>query len=262
MRVVEHLPGGSMSFSDSSALFFKTAIRARLPRFISVATLATAAVCAAAESRAAASSPDFATMRYLALVSPDWTDDPQSNTFARRFARPQTSMMQDIIDRSVYPPPMMPVVAPAVASLPRKLDLIPGAAPILGTASMYNPNDPNDPDSGNNETASGERYNADDWTAAIRTDLRAQFGGVRFGKNYRPAFALVQSSDKQAIVRINDVGPLKAGRIIDLNARAMRYFDPTLQRGLLDDARVVPLSGEVWAVGPVIQGPVSVASSR
>ena len=250
-----------MSFSDPSALFSKTAIRVRLLRFISVATL-TAAVCVAAGSAAAANGPDVATMRYVAPVSPDWSDDPASDSFARRFVPPQASMMQEIIDRSVYPPPLMPVVAPVVASLPRKLDLIPGAAPILGTASMYNPNDPNDPDSGNDETASGERYNPDDWTASIRTDLRDQFGGVRFGKNYRPAFALVQSSDKQAIVRINDVGPLKAGRIIDLNARAMRYFDPTLQRGLLDDARVVPLQGEVWAVGPVIPEPVSVASSR
>ncbi len=249
-----------MSFSDSSALFSKTAIRVRLPRFIAVATLAMTVVCVAGESRAATSSPDFATLRYLALVLPDWTDDPSSDTFAHRFAQPQTSMMQEIIDRSAYPPPMMPVTAPVMASLPRKLDLIPGAAPILGTASMYNPNDASDADSGNNETASGELYNADDWTAAIRTDLRSQFGGVRFGKNYQPAFALVQISDKQAIVRINDVGPLKPGRIIDLNERAMRYFDPTLQRGLLDDVSVVPLSGQVWAVGPVIQQPVSVAS--
>lgn len=248
-----------MSFSDQSALFSKTAIRIRVLRYISVATIATAAVCIAAESCAAAGGPD-ATMRYVAPVSPGGADESASNTFARRFVSPQTSMMQEVIDRSVYPPPMMPVVAAAVASLPRKLDLIPGAAPILGTASMYNPNDANDPDSGNHETASGEIYNAEDWTAAIRTDLRDQFGGVRFGKNYRPAFALVQSNDKQAIVRINDVGPLKPGRVIDLNERAMRYFDPTLQRGLLDDARVVPLSGEVWAVGPVIQEPVSVAS--
>jgi rare lipoprotein A len=245
-----------MAFSDPSALFFKTAIRVRLLRFISVATLATTAVCVATESRAAANGPDFATMRYLAPVSPDWTAEPASNTFARRFVPPQTAIMQEIIDRSVYPPPLMP----AMASLPRKLDIILGAAPILGTASMYNPNDPNDSDSGNNETASGQIYNADDWTAAIRTDLRAQFGGVRFGKNYRPAFALVQSSNKQAIVRINDIGPLKAGRIIDLNTRAMRYFDPTLQRGLLDDVRVLPLSGEIWAVGPVIQEPVNIAS--
>ncbi len=249
-----------MSFSDSSALFSKTAIRVRLPRFIAVATLATTIVCVAGESRAATSSPDFTTMRYLALVSPDWTDDPSSDTFAHRFAQPQTSMMQDAIDRSVYPPPMMQVTAPVVASLPRKLDLIPGAAPILGTASMYNPNDASDADSGNSETASGEIYNSDDWTAAIRTDLRDQFGGVRFGKNYRPAFALVQISDKQAIVRINDVGPLKPGRIIDLNERAMRYFDPTMQRGLLDDVSVVPLSGQVWAVGPVLPQPVSIAS--
>ncbi len=80
---------------------------------------------------------------------------------------------------------------------------------------------------GDGETASGERYDARDWTTAIRTDLRAQFGGVRYGKNYVPTYALVQTSAGQAIVRINDVGPLKPGRIIDLNEQAMRYFDPS-----------------------------------
>ena len=99
------------------------------------------------------------------------------------------------------------------------------------------------------------------WTAAIRIDLRAKFGGVRFGKNYQPSFALVQSSDKQAIVRINDIGPLKRGRIIDLNERTMRYFDPTLELGLIDNVRVTPLAGQDWALGPVDDDqPVSVAS--
>jgi len=126
---------------------------------------------------------------------------------------------------------------------------------------MYNPNDPNDRDSGDQETASGEKYDANDWTAAIRTELREQFGGVLFGKNYRPVFALVQTSDKQAIVRINDVGPLKPGRIIDLNERTMRYFDPTLRLGLIDDVRVTPLAGHDWVLGPVVDDqPVNVAS--
>jgi len=247
-----------MSFSDPSALFRTTAIT-RLLRVVSVAALAATAVSISTDSAAAASRRDFATMRYLALVSPDWIDDPSSNTFASRFAVSQMSIVQDAIDRSAWPPPLMPVVARP----PRITDLIPGAAPILGTASMYNPTDADDRDSGDTETASGETYNPNDWTAAIRTDLRAEFGGVGFGKNYRPAFALVEANDKQAIVRINDVGPLKPGRIIDLNLRAMRYFDPTLQRGLLDDIKVVPLRGQVWAVGPVLnEQPVSVASSE
>jgi len=147
------------------------------------------------------------------------------------------------------------------ASLPRHQKIVPASAPIVGIASIYNPTDPNDRDSGDEETASGERYDANDWTAAIRTDLRAKFGGVRFGKNYQPSFALVQSSDKQAIVRINDIGPLKRGRIIDLNERAMRYFDPTLEIGLIGNVRVTPLAGQDWALGPVDDDlPVNVAS--
>ena len=53
------------------------------------------------------------------------------------------------------------------------------------------------------------------------------------------------------IVRINDVGPLKPGRIIDLNDHTMRYFDPSMQMGLITDVKVTPLIGEDLAVGPV-----------
>ena len=60
---------------------------------------------------------------------------------------------------------------------------------------------------------------------AIRIDLREQFGGVRYGKNYRPSYALVKNGDKHLIVKINDVGPLAPGRVIDLNERSMRYFN-------------------------------------
>ena len=47
---------------------------------------------------------------------------------------------------------------------------------------------------------------------------------------------LVESNEKKVIVEINDVGPLKHGRVIDLNER-MRYFDPTLQLGLISDVK-------------------------
>ena len=80
---------------------------------------------------------------------------------------------------------------------------------------------------GQAETASGELYDPTTWTAAIQIDLRERFGGVRFGKDYRPAYALVAYADKQAIIKINDVGPLEPGRVIDLSEQAMRYFDPT-----------------------------------
>lgn len=101
------------------------------------------------------------------------------------------------------------------------------------------------------ETASGEMYDAEAWTAAIQIDLRERFGGVRFGRSYRQAYALVESEDKRAIVKINDVGPLRPGRVIDLNERTMRYFDPSLELGLVPNVRITPLEGSEWTPGPV-----------
>jgi peptidoglycan lytic transglycosylase len=121
---------------------------------------------------------------------------------------------------------------------------------IVGAASTYNPYY-----EGINfdeiQTASGELYNPAAWTAAIRIDLRQQFGGIRYGKDYQPAFALVESGERKAIIRINDVGPLGHGRVIDLNERSMRYFDPTEQRGLISDVKVTLLPGEYWTPGPI-----------
>jgi rare lipoprotein A len=119
---------------------------------------------------------------------------------------------------------------------------------IVGAASMYNPFRPGYREGGVN-TASGERYDPDAWAAAIQTNLRNEFGGVQYGA--RPKYALVEGAGKKAIVKINDVGPLTPGRIIDLNERTMRYFDPSLQRGVIDDVAVTPLSGDDWTAGPV-----------
>jgi rare lipoprotein A len=124
------------------------------------------------------------------------------------------------------------------------------SAPVRGVASTYNPYRPGWREGGK-DTASGEQYDPAAWTAAIKTGLREKFGGVYYGKDYRPAYALVESADKQVIVKINDVGPLTPGRVIDLNERTMQYFDPTLQRGLIRSVKVTPLLGTYWTPGPV-----------
>lgn len=131
---------------------------------------------------------------------------------------------------------------------------------VFGTVSTYNPYR-DGKEEGGAETASGELYDPDAWTAAIQTDLRNQFGGVRFGKLYQPTYALVATAEKQVIVKINDVGRLRPGRVLDLNERTMRYFDPFLTRGLIDDVRITLLPGEDWTPGPINEEPlVSLAS--
>ena len=119
---------------------------------------------------------------------------------------------------------------------------------VVGAASMYNPFRPGK-EEGGPRTASGERYDPSAWTAAIKTTLRRKFGGVQFG--VKPKFALVEAAGKKVIVKINDVGPLRPGRVIDLNERTMRHFDPGLERGVIKDVRVSPLSGDDWTLGPV-----------
>ena len=113
---------------------------------------------------------------------------------------------------------------------------------------MYNPFKPGKEEGGPN-TASGERYDPSVWAAAIKTNLRRKFGGVQFGA--RPKYALVEAVGKKVIVKINDVGPLRPGRIIDLNERTMRHFDPSLKLGVLHGVTVKPLSGDDWSPGPV-----------
>ena len=124
-------------------------------------------------------------------------------------------------------------------------------ATIIGAASMYNPLRPGYREGGA-RTASGERYDPSAWAAAIRTDLRETFGGVRQGKQLR--YALVERESKSAIVKINDVGPLKPGRIIDLDEQTMRYFDPTLRLGVISDVKVTLLPGDDWTPGPIARG--------
>jgi rare lipoprotein A len=119
---------------------------------------------------------------------------------------------------------------------------------IVGAASTYNPFRSGWREGGPN-TASGERYDPFAWAAAIKTSLRQKFGGVQYGE--RPKYALIEAIGKKVIVKINDVGPLTPGRIIDLNERTMRYFDPSLQLGVIHEVTVRPLSGDSWTPGPI-----------
>jgi len=146
----------------------------------------------------------------------------------------------------------LPSLAPST-TVPAQIVDNDGLAPtmIVGIASMYDPIGLDKEVSANLETASGALYDETAWTAAIRIDLRTRFESVRFGNNYKPVFALVETANKRAIVKVNDVGPLAPGRVIDLNLRSMQYFDPTLELGLLHDVRVTLLPGTHWTTGPV-----------
>jgi rare lipoprotein A len=122
------------------------------------------------------------------------------------------------------------------------------SAAIVGAASMYDPYRPGYK-SGTGETASSERYDPSAWAAAIQIKLRGKFGGVRHGTRLR--YALVESAGRKVIVKINDVGPLAPGRVIDFDRQTMRYFDPSLQLGLIHNVKVTPLSGDHYRPGPV-----------
>lgn len=130
----------------------------------------------------------------------------------------------------------------------RAVDRPADGSTIVGTASMYNPFKPGYREGGP-ETASGERYDPSAWAAAIQIKLRGDFGGVHYRGS--DGFALVEGMNKKVIVKINDVGPLEPGRIIDFDEQTMRYFDPTLRRGLIPDVKVTPLQGDHWTPGPV-----------
>lgn len=248
-----------MFINDSLCPFFASPFGARLTRAAITATLA-ASIIGAAVASSNASTPNFtevATNSYHLSPSLFRDGDQSPPSFGARFEGAQAAIMHDIVGHAFETSPSEPLTT---ASLPRQQTIIPAGETIVGIASTYNPTDPNDRDAGGLETASGEQYDAGDWTAAIRTDLRVQFGGVRYGRNYVPTFALVESNDKRVIVRINDVGPLRPGRIIDFNQRTMEYFDPTLQRGLIADVSVTPLAGQDWALGPVVDDfPINVA---
>jgi rare lipoprotein A len=117
--------------------------------------------------------------------------------------------------------------------------------PIVGIASFYDYPQ---------KTASGERYDPKAFTAAAQLEIRARFGGIRFGRLYEPAYAIAEYAGKKLIIKFNDVGPLLPGRKFDLSRAAMEYFDG-VDKGLLEGFKVTPLPlGRTYAAGPVTDG--------
>jgi rare lipoprotein A len=167
--------------------------------------------------------------------------------FAMRFDHSQESLAVNVRATDGLQAP------PSALDLHFASRFMPASDPIEGIASTYNPGNPSDRNSGTSSTASGETYDPEDWSAAIRTDFRDKFG---FGKkSFQSTYALIESADKRVIVKINDVGPLRPGRVIDLNLRAMRYFDPTLELGLINNVKVTPLAGNDMTPGPLEHDP-------
>jgi rare lipoprotein A len=108
-------------------------------------------------------------------------------------------------------PPALTRIDPLAPGIPGLDALPPGevaAAPVqTGIASWYGR-----PFHGR-RTASGERYDMHALTAAHRTLPM-------------PSYALVRTpaNDRQVIVRINDRGPFKRGRIVDLSRAAAKLL--------------------------------------
>jgi hypothetical protein len=120
--------------------------------------------------------------------------------------------------------------------------IAPADETIVGIASFYD-----DPQ----QTASGEPYDPEAFTAAAQLKIRDKFGGIKFGRLYQPAYAVAEYENKKIILKFNDVGPLRPGRKFDLSRAAMAYFDG-LEKGLLPDLKVTPLPlGQTYVPGPV-----------
>jgi len=73
-------------------------------------------------------------------------------------------------------------------------------------------------------TSSGEAYDPKAFTAAVQLALRDKFGGVRSAPHYRPAYVIAEFGGKRAVIKINNVGTMKPGRLFDLSRAAMEYF--------------------------------------
>ena len=255
-----------MSVNDWFTPLIEPGTLLRPARGLAASALSACLVCASIGTSHAASNrfAEFPTAATFAPSPARQVNDLLSASFDERFAgmllpsmvkERATRIRQKSLITASLPDHRM------TAGLPTRPVIVAAGTPIVGVASTYNPGDPKDIDAGNEELASGELYDPDSWSAAIQTDLRGEFGGVRFGKNYQPFFALVEANGKQVIVKINDVGPLRSGRIIDLNVRTMRHFDPTMELGLIGNVKVTPLAGQEWALGPIVDDrPVAVAS--
>src|SRR4029079_743423 len=97
--------------------------------------------------------------------------------------------------------------------------------------------------------------------APAQLSVRNQYVCVRSGSLYQPVYAIAEYAGKRAIVKLNDVGPLRPGRKFDLSRAAMEQFGG-LEVGLLPDFKMTLLPrGRDYTLGPV-NDEVTVAEVR
>jgi len=105
---------------------------------------------------------------------------------------------------------------------------------VRGQASYYGPGFQG------NRTSQGDVFNTEEYSAAIQIDIRNQFG-VAAGTG-KKGYARITNLDngRSILVKINDVGPLTPGRVIDLSQKSFRSLSPTgtLGPGVLNNIKV------------------------
>ena len=107
-------------------------------------------------------------------------------------------------------------------------------AEVTGKASYYGPGF-----YGNTTSQGDPNFTSQGYTAAIRQDLRKQFGAGTYGKSGLARVTNL-SNGKSIIVKVNDVGPLPTGRVVDLSEKSFRALSSggTLTEGLLNNVKV------------------------
>lgn len=121
-----------------------------------------------------------------------------------------------------------------------------------GDASTYNPNYPGYR-TGGQGLATGGRYNSNAYEAALQLD-RAKKYGCGYGAGKTCCAVVQEPGGKALIVKINDNGPLTAGRIIDLNEKSMQYLSGGRygrNSGVIKNVSVAILEGKDCKLGPI-----------
>jgi hypothetical protein len=147
--------------------------------------------------------------------------------------------------------PGAPVVVPAQVPVAGP-SLVARAAPIVGNMSVY--------DSrlggmnGSGILATGGQFDPASYAGALQLDLAKTFH-TGYGQK-ATGYALVEVNGRKLIIKVNDNGPLRPGRILDGTPATMNYlvsgadYDSTLHNNLLTNVKVTLLQGE-YTTGPV-----------
>jgi hypothetical protein len=117
-------------------------------------------------------------LHWVAVPGPALADDFNDADFAAAESNVVFPTEENDLKREAGPGCDTNPVAASIADLDR-----PRLKVIVGTASFYDyPSD----------TASGEPYDPDAFTAAVQLSIRNKFGGIRYGRKYQPAYGIAE----------------------------------------------------------------------